>query len=299
MDFFKKYKLSEIASMINAKVIGDENLMVSGINEIHKVKENELAFVDHPKYYDKVIESAASAIIINKEVESVKPLLVCNDPIAVFNQLVNFFMPNEYSNKAIGNGCKIAESAQIYNGAVIGNGVEIGENSIIFPNVVIYDYCKIGKNVRIHSNTSIGGDAFYYNKRKELQYKLNSGGKVIIEDDVEIGSNCTIDKGVSGITRIGNGTKIDNLVQIAHGVEIGKNCLIASQVGIAGKTIIGNNVKVWGQVGIIASIHIGDNAEIYAQSGVTKDLEANKKYFGSPADEAKKQMRLLAKLKRL
>jgi len=299
MDFFRKYKLSEIAEMLNAKIIGDENLMVSGINEIHKVKINELAFVDHPKYYKKVIESEASAIIINTEVKSSKPLLVCEDPIAAFNQLIDFFMPKEFPTASIGKGCKIAESAQIYPGAIIGNGVEIGENTILYPNVVIYDFCKIGSNVRIHSNTTIGGDAFYFNKRNEGYFKLKSGGKVIIEDAVEIGCNCTIDKGVSGITRIGAGTKIDNLVQIAHGVVIGKNCLIAAQVGIAGKTIVGDNVKIWGQVGIIASIKIGDNVEIYAQSGVAKDLEANKKYFGSPADEARKQMRLLAKLKNL
>jgi UDP-3-O-[3-hydroxymyristoyl] glucosamine N-acyltransferase len=165
--------------------------------------------------------------------------------------------------------------------------------------VVIYNNVKIGDNVEIHAGTVIGGPAFYYKGRPEGYEKWHSCGQVIIEDNVEIGPNCTIDKGVSGNTVIGEGTKLDNLVHIAHGVEIGKQCLIASQVGIAGKTIIEDNVIIYGQAGVSKSLRIGAKAIISAKAGVSKSLEGGKLYFGTPATEARTKWRELAALRQL
>lgn len=201
-----------------------------------------------------------------------------------------------------------ASSATIGEGSVVmpnvylGNNVTIGKNCTIYPNVTILDNCSIGNNVSIQSGTVIGSDAFYYNKKKdrEIHYKkMTSCGTVVIEDEVEIGANCTIDRGVTGETRIGAGTKMDNLVQIGHDTIVGKNCLFASQVGIAGATKIEDEVILWGQVGVSKTLTIGKGAILYAQSGVPASLEANKTYFGSPAVEAKDKMKELIWIKRI
>ncbi|MEP7253592.1 MAG: UDP-3-O-(3-hydroxymyristoyl)glucosamine N-acyltransferase, partial [Ginsengibacter sp.] len=180
--------------------------------------------------------------------------------------------------------------------------VTIGDNCIIHPNVSIYDYSEIGNNVEIHSGTVIGSDSFYMNTKKtrDVWYKkMQSCGKVVIEDDVEIGANCTIDRGVSDATIICKGTKIDNLVHIGHEVVIGKNCLIAAQVGIAGGTTLGDGVILWGQVGVNKTITIGDNAVAMGQAGITSSIEGNKTYWGTPIQEFYSKRKELVLIKRL
>lgn len=289
---------NSIAQIINAKVIGNGETEITGINEIHKVVEGDLSFVDHPKYYDTCLQSKASVVLINAEVDPQgKTLIVSDDPILDYNKLIRHFQAEVFTINS--NEQNIDSTATIYPGVTLGANITIGKNSIVYPNVVVYDNTSIGDNVIIHSNTTIGSDAFYFNKREAGYLKLQSGGSVVIEDNVEIGSGCTIDKGVSGNTIIGFGTKIDNQVHIAHGVEIGKHCLIAAQVGIAGKTIIEDYVKLWGQVGLNKDITIGEGAEILACSCVATSVEGGKRYFGIPANEARDQMRLLGLVKKL
>ncbi|MCL4121410.1 UNVERIFIED_CONTAM: hypothetical protein GTU68_049442 [Idotea baltica] len=197
----------------------------------------------------------------------------------------------------IHNNVTIGSGTWIGSNVFLGNNVKIGKNCLIHPNVVIYDGCTIGNNVVIHAGTVLGSDAFYYKNRETGFDKLISCGSIIIEDNVDIGASCTIDRGVTGNTHIKEGTKIDNQVQIAHDTIIGKKCLIASHVGIAGCTVLEDEVTLWGQVGVISGITIGKKAVVYAQSGVGRDLEGGKSYFGSPCDEARKKYKEMAGLK--
>ncbi len=296
--------VSKIAEMIAAKIIGNEKNMLCGINEIHMVEPGDLSFVDHPKYYDKSLHSAATIILINKEVEcpTGKTLLISDDPFRDYVYLVKQFRPFEKATQHISPSATIGEGTQLQPGVFVGNHVKIGKHCLIHANVSIYDFCEIGDHVTIHSGTVIGGDAFYYKKRtspKTFYDKMESCGRVIIHDHVEIGAGCTIDQGVSGDTVIGWGTKIDNQVHIGHDTVVGKNCLFAAQVGIAGVTKIEDGVILWGQVGVNKDLVIGENAIVYAQSGVAKSIEGNKTYFGSPVQEAREKMKELAAVKQL
>lgn len=297
----KPTSLKEIAEIINAKYIGPNDHSITGFNEIHRVKKGDVVFVDHPKYYDKALNSLATTIIINKEVDCPKgkALIIHNEPFSAFNQLTSHFQPKNYSNENVSNTAKIGKNLTKMPGVFIGNNVSIGNNVILHPNVVIYDHSVIGNNVVIHAGTIIGSDSFYFKDRKTSFEQLNCCGNVIIHDNVVIGANCTIDRGVTESTIIGKNTILDNLIHIGHDVHIGEMCLFAAQVGVAGCTTIGNNVKVWGQVGISSNTNIPDNVVLYAQSGVTGDLEAGKTYFGSPAGEAKEKMREMFALKQL
>ncbi len=304
MKFDNPVPLKTIAQLIGAEVVGNINGYATGINEIHKVEKGDLVFVDHPKYYDKCLNSTASFIIINKEtdVPEGKCLLIVENPFEAYCKIVNHFRPFESSNKMISDSAVIGEGSFIYPGAFIGNHVRIGKNTIIHPNTSIMDYSIIGDNVVIQAGTVIGSDAFYYNTKKdrEIWYKkMPSCGRVIIEDDVEIGAGCTIDRGVSHDSIIGKGTKIDNMVHIGHDTVTGKNCLIAAQVGIAGVVTLEDGVTLWGQVGVNKTLTIGANAVIYAQSGVGKDTEGGKVYFGSPIEDAKEKMKELVWIKRI
>lgn len=304
MQFPSPVSLQWIAEFINAKLVGNSNDAATGINEIHKVEKGDLVFVDHPKYYDKCLNSAASFIIINKEtnVPDGKTLLVVENPFEAYCKIVNHFCPFEPAAKMISDSAVIGEGTFIYPGAFIGNHVRIGKNCIIHPNTSIMDRCILGNNVIIQAGTVIGSDAFYYNTKKdrELWYKkMPSCGRVIIEDEVEIGAGCTIDRGVSHDSIIGKGTKIDNMVHIGHDTVTGKNCLMAGQVGIAGVVNLEDGVTLWGQVGVSKTLTIGANAVIYAQSGVGKDTEGGKVYFGSPIEDAKEKMKELVWIKRI
>lgn len=304
MKFPSPIAVQEIAQLIGAKLVGNVNGPVTGINEIHKVEPGDLVFVDHPKYYDKCIHSAATFIIINKETSfpEGKALLIVDQPFEAYQTIIRQFRPFEPAAKMISDSAVIGEGCYIAPNVFIGNHVTIGKNCRLFPNVTILDHCVIGDNVVIQSGTVIGSDAFYYNTKKdrEVWYKrMESGGRVVIEDDVEIGASCTIDRGVSHDTLIGRGTKMDNLIQIGHDTVIGKNCLFASQVGIAGATTIEDGVILWGQVGVSKTLTIGANAVVMAQSGVPFSLEGGKMYFGSPVEDAVTKKRELIWIKRI
>jgi UDP-3-O-[3-hydroxymyristoyl] glucosamine N-acyltransferase len=301
MKFPKIYALQEIANIINCEYVGDANFTVSGMNEIHVVEKGDIVFVDHPKYYTKALNSAATVILINKKVDCPegKALLISEDPFNDFNRLTKHFKPFESSGASISTSAVIGEGTVIQPNAFIGNHVVIGKNCLIHANVAIYDNTIIGNNVIIHAGTVLGADAFYYKKRDDGFDQLLSGGRVVIKDNVGIGALCTIDKGVTGDTIIGEGTKIDNQVHVGHDTVIGKKCLIASQTGIAGCVIIEDEVTIWGQVGTTSGITIGAKAVILGQTGVTKSVEGGKSYFGTPIQESREKLKQLANIKKI
>lgn len=301
MKFPKVYSLKEIATIIGTEFIGDENFPIKGMNEIHVVESGDIVFVDHPKYYDKALQSAATIILINKKVDCPegKALLISDDPFRDFNTLTKYFKPFQVANLALASNTIIGENTIIQPNCFIGNNVTIGKNCIIHSNVSIYDNTVIGNNVIIHAGSIIGADAFYYKKRPEGFDQLLSGGRVVIEDNVGIGALCTIDKGVTGDTTIGQGTKIDNQVHIGHDTIIGEKCLIAAQTGIAGCVIIENEVTLWGQVGTTSGIIIGEKAVVLGQTGITKSIEGNKTYFGTPIEESREKLKQLAYIKQI
>lgn len=287
--------------MLGCQFVGSETHEITGLNEIHRVEAGDLVFVDHPKYYEKALQSAATTILIDKEVDCPegKALLISEKPFTDYNQLTTTFRPPSLWNQRVDPTARVADSAEIRPGAVIGPHVEIGENTVIHANVVVYDYCRIGDNAIIHANTVIGGDAFYYKKLDSGFSKMHTCGSVVIENNVEIGTQCAIDRGVSAKTIIGEGTKIDNLVHVGHDCIIGAHCLVAAQVGIAGCTTIGEGVTIWGQVGIASDLTIGNGATILAQSGLMSDIDEGKTYFGSPAIEARAKFREIAMTRKL
>lgn len=301
MKFSNAYSLKDIANIINCEYVGDALFSITGMNEIHVVEKGDIVFVDHPKYYDKALNSAASVILINKVVDCPdgKALLISDDPFRDFNTLTKHFKPFEKAHAAIAQTAQIGEGTIIQPNVFIGNNVSIGKNCLIHPNVAIYDHTIIGDNVIIHAGTVLGADAFYYKKRAEGFDQLVSVGRVIIKDNVGIGALCTIDKGVTGDTTIGEGTKIDNQVHVGHDTVIGKKCLIASQTGIAGCVVIEDEVTIWGQVGTTSGITIGEKAVILGQTGVTKSVEGGKTYFGTPIEESREKLKQLANIKRI
>lgn len=301
MKFPKVHSLEEIANLLNCEFIGDKNFQVLGMNEIHVVEPGDIVFVDHPKYYDKALQSAATIVLINKEVECPdgKALLISDDPFRDFNILTRHFKPFQFANVAIAPTAEIGEGTVIQPNSFVGNHVKIGKNCLIHSNVSIYDHTVIGDNVIIHAGTILGADAFYYKKRPEGFDQLISGGRVVIEDNVGIGALCTIDKGVTGDTTIGAGTKLDNQVHVGHDTVIGKKCLIASQTGIAGCVIIEDEVTMWGQVGTTSGITIGSKAVVMGQTGVTKSVEGGKSYFGTPIEESREKLKQLANIKKI
>jgi UDP-3-O-[3-hydroxymyristoyl] glucosamine N-acyltransferase len=304
MTFDRPVPVQWLAEFTGAKIVGNTQQQATGINEIHKVVPGDISFVDFEKYYSKCLNSPATVIIINKEVECPvgKTLLVTDEPFSAYVKIVKHFRPFEPANKMISDSAVIGEGTHLQPGVFVGNHVRIGSNCLIHPNVTIYDHSVIGDNVIIQAGVVIGSDAFYFKRRKdrEVQYdKMESCGRVIIEDDVEIGAGSTIDKGVSGDTIIGKGTKLDNHIHIGHGAVIGKNCLFAAQVGIGGKAIIEDEVILWGQVGVSKDLVVGKGAVVLAQSGVPSSIEGGKVYFGSPVGEAKPKMREMAWIKRI
>lgn len=304
MNFPSPVPVHWIAELIGAEVIGNKDALATGINEIHKVEKGDLVFVDHPKYYDKCLQSAASFIIINNKVECPdgKALLVVEQPFDAYLKIVRHFRPFTPATQYISETAVIGEGSYIAPGAFIGHHVTIGVNCYIHPSVSILDHCVIGNNVVIQAGTVIGSDAFYYNTKKdrEVWYKrMESCGRVVIQDDVEIGASCTIDRGVTHDTVIGKGTKMDNMVHIGHDSVIGRNCLFAAQVGIAGAVNIEDGVILWGQVGVSKTLTIGANAVVLAQSGVPSSLAGGKTYFGYPAEDAVDKKRELVWIKRI
>ena len=301
MKFKSVQTLQKIASLIDATFVGESDFKILGINEIHVVEAGDIVFVDHPKYYEKALNSKATIILINKEVDCPKgkSLLISDNPFRDFNKITKHFNPFISSKVSIADTAIVGEGTIIQPNVFIGNNVSIGKNCLIHPNVTIYDNAIIGDAVIIHANTVLGADAFYYKNRPEGFDQLLSVGRVVVKDNVHIGASCTIDKGVTGDTTIGEGTKIDNQVHVGHDTKIGKKCLIASQTGIAGCVIIEDEVTLWGQVGTNSGITIGKGAVILGQTGVTKSVPGGKTYFGTPISESRAKLKELAYLKRL
>ena len=304
MRFEKPVTIQWLAAFLGAKIIGDQDGSATGINEIHMVEKGDLVFVDHPKYYNTCIQSAATYIIINQEVDCPpgKALLVVEDPFQAYQKIVDHFRPFAPSMSMVSDTASVGQHTVIMPNVYIGNGVEIGDDCVIHPHVTILDHCVIGKGVVIQAGTVIGSDAFYYNKKtnRDIHYvKMKSCGRVVISDYVEIGAGCTIDRGVTSDTFIGPGTKIDNLVHIGHDTVIGSNCLLAGQVGIAGASKLEDNVILWGQVGVSKTLTIGKDAIVLAQSGVPSSLEGGKTYFGYPAEDASIKKREIVWIKRI
>lgn len=303
MNFNQPIPVLELIERYQLRLIADStNGIITGQNEIHKVTPGDLTFVDTAKYYDKVLNSSANFILINEDIECPegKCLLYTDNPFKIYNQIALDNFPTLHSShEPISIEAVIGKNCIIYPNVFIGRNVTIGDNCIIYPNVTIYPNTTLGNNVIIQSNTAIGSEAFYYNKQNGEYLKMQTIGGTYLGDNVEIGSNCSIDSGVSGITTIESGTKLDNQIHIGHGVVIGKNCLLCAQVAIAGKTTIGDNVSIYGKVGISKGLTIGDNAIILASSNVDKNLEGNQRYFGSPAVEARQAMKYFAAMRML
>ncbi len=301
MKFPRTYTLKEIAELISTEYVGADDFPVLGMNEIHVVNSGDIVFVDHPKYYDKALNSEATIVLINKKVDCPegKALLISDDPFRDFNKLTSHFKPFQSSSVSISDSASIGKETIIQPNCFIGHNVTIGENCIIHPNVSIYNDTVIGNHVQIHAGTVIGASAFYYKNRPEGFDQLKSGGRVVIKDHVDIGALCTIDRGVTGDTTIGEGSKLDNQIQVGHDTLIGKKCLIASQTGIAGCVVIEDEVTIWGQVGIKSGITLAKGTTIYAQSGLGHSTEENTAYFGSPAVEARKKFKELAYINKL
>jgi UDP-3-O-[3-hydroxymyristoyl] glucosamine N-acyltransferase len=301
MKFQPPLVLETVAGLIGCDYIGLPGMLITGINEIHRVEKGDITFVDHPKYYQKALESKATIIIINKRVDcpAGKALLICEDPFSAYLSLVKRFRQFESAVLSISSSARIGENTIVQPGAFIGNNVVIGNNCLIHANVSIYDHTIIGNNVIIHSGSVIGADAFYFQKRADGYLKFESCGRVIIEDNVEIGALCSIDKGVSSDTIIGKGTKFDNHVQVGHDTHIGANCLIGAHCAIAGVTIIEDEVVLWAKVAVNKELHIGKGAVILATSAVSHSLQGGKTYFGVPAVEARKAWKQIAITRKL
>lgn len=299
MKFPRAYSILEIAELCNADIIGDDTILLTGMNEIHKLEPGDLMFVDNEKYFSKSLGSIARAIIINKRISppSGKSLLYHEIPFEAYNTLAWHFRPFIHLSENISHLAIIDPSCTIEPGVVIGPYSRIGTGSYIQANTYIGAYTEIGENVIIQPGCMIAADAFYFNKKQNEYTKWRSIGKVIIENNVELGAACTIQRGVSGDTIIGEGSKLDCQVHIGHGAIVGKNCLIAAQTALAGKVSVGDFVTIYGQVGIAQGISIGDHAVLLAKTGVSKDLAGHQTYYGVPAQPAHEAYKQLAALR--
>jgi UDP-3-O-[3-hydroxymyristoyl] glucosamine N-acyltransferase len=320
--------LKEIAALVHGDLIGDGNVIIKGVAGIEDAGEGEITFLANPRYASFLERTGASAVITGRDVQpGTKPLIRTDNPSLAFTKVVSFLIPPQAKSlkgihpsavigrdvklgtdtalgpcAVIADGASIGDRTQVHAGCYVGEGSSIGAESVIYANVSIREGAVIGSRVIIHSGTVIGSDGFGFVTVEGRHHKIPQTGKVVIGDDVEIGANCAIDRARFDRTEIGDGTKLDNLVHIAHNVVIGKNCLIVAQVGISGSTTIGNNVIVAGQAGIVGHIKIGDNSIVLAKGGVSKSLPAGSVVWGSPCqplqDEKKMQvlMRNLPKL---
>lgn len=306
-----EFTASQIASFINGKIIGDENALITGVSPIENGEKGHLSFIAQERFSQYLETSECSVLIVSENIITQdtykQTIITVKDAYLSFQVLMNLYMEMQGRKEGVEQGssihesatigekvyigaftyvsekAKIGEGSQIYPQVYIGKGVKIGKNCKIDSGARIYDYCIVGDNCVIHSNTVIGGDGFGFQPTPEGFKKIPQLGNVIIEDDVEIGSNCSIDRATIGSTIIGKGTKIDNLIQIAHNVKIGENNVIAAQTGIAGSATIGNWNQIGGQVGIVGHIKIGNQVKIQAQSGVNSSVEDKQAIYGSPA----------------
>jgi len=302
MKFTTTQTLKSIADFLGCAFVGDENMPVTGINEIHKVEPGDIVFVDHAKYYKKALNSKADIIIIDKpdvEVPAGKGIIISDAPFDAFNKITKHYSPNKVWTSTVGDNFIIGIGSVVHPNVTIGHNVSIGKDCVILAGAVLCDFTIIGDEVIVGPNAVIGHDAFYYKKKKDGYNKMHTCGRTVLKNRVEIGAMTTIDRGVTGDTIIGEGTKIDNQVHIGHDTVVGKNCLFAANVGVAGCVIIEDNVILWGQVGVTSDVTIGTNAIVHAQSGVARSLAGNATYFGSPAGEARTILREMAALRKL
>jgi UDP-3-O-[3-hydroxymyristoyl] glucosamine N-acyltransferase len=326
----QEYLISEIADFLDGKIIGDSNIKISQVAKIEEAKEGDISFIANPKYFKFAATTKASAIIVSLNFDPVRNDLVyikVPDPYVAFLKIIEKIELPNISKKplsgihptaivpssakigqnvfigpyvVLGEDTSLGDDSIIHAGTFIGDNSTIGSKTLIYPNVVIRERCKIGSGVIIHPGVVIGSDGFGFAPKKDSTYeKLPQLGGVIIEDDVEIGSNTTIDRATLGNTLIKKGTKLDNLIQIAHNVVIGENTVIAAQSGISGSTKIGNNCMFGGQIGIVGHIEIADKVSIGAQSGISKTIKQPGIYFGSPAKEHMEAFRIEGAIKQL
>ncbi len=320
-----KKTLGEIAFLVGGVIFGDEGVEIRSVAPIERATPGDITFVSDKKHMQQLSGTKASAVIVSSKTEPISGinLLLCSNPYLAFAKILNEFKPIEkyqegihpkaevhndsligkgtciYPCAVIDSGARIGDGARIYPGVYIGCGVEIGDESILYSNVSVREGCKIGKRVIIHPNAVMGSDGFGYTKDGEAHFKIPQIGIVVIEDDVEIGAGVTIDRATLGETIIRKGTKIDNLTQIAHNVEIGENSIIISQVGISGSSKIGKRVTVAGQVGIAGHLEIGDDVRIGAKSGLMHNIPAGATFSGIPAKPHAKWLRTQAAISKL
>jgi UDP-3-O-[3-hydroxymyristoyl] glucosamine N-acyltransferase len=304
MKFKTPITLDEFCGIIGHQVtiVGNRKNMIAGINEIHSVEKGDVSFVDSPKYYDKALSSEATIILINKEVDCPegKTLIITDDPVSDFVTVVRHFVQLNPQTALIHPEAQIGEGTIIQPNVFVGEDVKIGKNCVIHANVSIYAHTVIGDNVIIHSGASIGADAYYFQKRANGWKKLESCGRTIICDDVEVGANTCIDKGVSGDTYIGKGVKFDNLVQVGHDTHIGNHCLIGAQCAIAGCTFIDDDCNIWARACVNKDLYIAKRTTILALTAVDKSVkEEGMTLFGQPATDARKAWREMASVRML
>ncbi|MDL2224092.1 UDP-3-O-(3-hydroxymyristoyl)glucosamine N-acyltransferase [Bacteroidales bacterium OttesenSCG-928-M06] len=313
-----EFSAQQIAHILKGKIEGDADVKVSNFSKIEEGKPGTLTFLANPKYSSYLYETKASLALINddfvleKDIPHTLTLIRVPNAYAALAQLLNlvdqtrskkqgvhsmaFISPssqvpdqNIYIGAFvfIGENVKLGNNISIYPNVYIGDNVEIGDNTIIYPGVNVYENCQVGKNCIIHAGVVIGSDGFGFAKEGDIYKKIPQLGNVVIEDDVEIGANTTIDRAVMGSTIIKKGVKLDNLIQVAHNVEIGENTAMAAQVGISGSTKIGQNCILGGQAGLGGHIKIGDNVSIGAQAGIISNIESGRSIIGSPAIDVK------------
>ncbi|MBW1966886.1 MAG: UDP-3-O-(3-hydroxymyristoyl)glucosamine N-acyltransferase [Dissulfuribacterales bacterium] len=317
--------LGEIALLIKGDLKGPGDFPVSGIQALTAAGPDEISFAAGPRYREDVERSRAGAMILPKDwpYPLDRPSVLVEDPYLAYALTASAFSDKPFSalgvssESHVGSGCEIDRNVSIYPGVYIGDrvhicpyvtlhpGVYVGndvcieEGTTLYPNVVVYEGCRIGKRVAVHAGTVIGSDGFGYARRGEYHVKIPQIGIVVIEDDVEIGANCTIDRAALGETRIGRGTKIDNLVQVGHNVSVGAGSLIVAQVGVSGSTRLGRGVVLGGQVGLVGHIELGDRVMVGAQSGVSRSVAAGEAVSGTPAMPHRLWLRVGSALKRL
>jgi len=319
-----KKRLKELADWVGGMVVGDEEVEIAGVAAIEEAQAGEITFIANPRYLPKLNETQASAVIVSKEItQANRPLLCTANPYLAFAKILTLYSQQPYRPRGVdgqawisptshlgkdltiypgvyvGDRCSIGDRVTLYPGVCVGEDSSIGDDSILHPNVSIYPKTTIGKRVILHAGVVVGSDGFGYAKEGRKNVKVPQVGRVEIEDDVEIGANTTIDRATLGRTIIQSGTKIDNLVQVAHNVVIGEDSIIVAQVGISGSTKIGSNVTIGGQVGLVGHIQIGDNVKVGAQSGVMHDLPPNQAYTGSPAIPHREFLRTMAIFQKL
>jgi len=317
---------ADIAQLVKGELTGDGGLLISGFSGIKEAKKNELTFLGNPKYEPLLLDTQAGVILVPRQITCPgKTFIKVDNPSLAFTQVVNHLLKDgpEYkpcgihptavispgaklardvavgAHTVIEDGATIAEGCVLYANCYVGHETRLGKDCLIYPQVVLREKVSLGDRVIIHSGTVIGSDGYGYVPVDGKHMKIPQVGTVLIEDDVEIGANVAVDRARFDKTIIGEGTKIDNLVHIAHNVTIGKHCLIVGQVGISGSTRIGNYVILAGQVGVVGHLEIGDGAVVMAQSGVSRSIKAGEQVFGSPAHPVKDALRNNAHIQRL